>query len=197
MNTTEILALAKLSHKRPDKNEEALSALNEGLSICTMRARFARDLVEQQLDIDANEYSQTIDFSTEFTRFRIFKYLRPTSQRKFLEKSDSLSLFSPGGQIQRDKYFIGGTNLTFILSVLDTSLQVGFYQYAPILTESDGSNEYWMLDLMPFAIINYVKAEIFRSIGDDASAKLYMGKYDDQFEIGRRDFVDSAIVSAR
>lgn len=196
MNTTEAIAEVRSSTKRPDKDTEALSAINQAISTCTMRDNWARDLVEDSITIDGTEYAQVIDISTLTTRFRKWKYLRPTSQRQFLVRADPTQIYSPSGSIQRNRYVQAGDNLTIVLANLDDSLEVGYYQYAPVLTESEGNNEHWMLDLMPYVIINFAKAAIFESIGDDASAKKFNDRYEEQFLIGRRDHVDMAVPQA-
>lgn len=196
MNTTEAIASVQTSTQRPDKDAEALEMINEAISVCTLRTDFSFDLVEDTLAIDATEYAQVVDISS-LTRFRKFEYLRPTSRVRFLVPTDAQRLYSPAGSVQKDRYVIAGTNLTVVLSQLDSSLEIGYFRYAPILTESSGNNTHWMLDRMPFTIVNYAKARIFESIGDDASAKRFMDKYEEQFLIASRDFKYAFNVKAQ
>jgi hypothetical protein len=99
-------------------------------------------------------------------------------------------MFVPGGQLQRDRFYVGGSSLTYTLSQLDSSLEIGYFTYAPVLSSVSGSDTHWLLNLLPYALIEKAAAKIFQLIGDDSSYKFYEGSSMELFATGRADFQD-------
>ena len=187
---TEVLTITA----RPDRSAEILSALNAAISFYSTKATFAQDLVETSIPISPTEYGGTIQFNAIsptplVARFRKFKYVKPFGVKRYLTPIGSDKIFTPKDQVQLDKYYVGGNNLTYTLSALAPSLEVGYYQYPPVLDVSTVTT-YWMLDLMPWAVIDKAAARIFRSIGDDTSAIAYERSSMELFLTARRDFED-------
>ena len=187
---TEVLTITA----RPDRATEILSALNAAISFYSTKATFAQDLVETSIPISPTEYGGTIQFNSAsptpvVSRFRKFKYVKPYGVKRYLRPIGSDKIFTPKDQVQLDKYYVGGNNLTYTLSALAPSLEVGYYQYPPVLDVSVVTT-YWMLDLMPWAVIDKASARIFRSIGDDTSAIAYERSSMELFLTARRDFED-------
>ena len=180
---------------RPDKSTDIASQLNRALSFFTLKAEFSQDLVEVSLAIDPNLYGDTVSLAS-LTRFRKFKYLRPLAQRYYLRSIDPTQIFTPGQQIQRDRYYVGGTSITYTLSQLDSSLEIGYFTYAPVLTSTSGSDAHWMLNLMPYALVEKAAAKIFQLIGDDASFRFYEASAMELFVTGRKDFQDQTSQEA-
>lgn len=195
MNLTEAKEEVVEITKRPEKELEILSQINRAIAFYTMKADFALDLVESQLVLDPTLYGQVVDLST-LTRFRKIKFLRPTSQRVYLHAIGSDKLITPNGKVQPNRFFVGGTNLTITLGQLDSSLEIGYYTFSPTLTESVANDTYWMLDRMPWAITELAAAQIFRSIGDDASYTRYKDSSMEFFLAARRDYSDSVLAEA-
>ena len=181
--------------KRADKRTEIISNINKAIAFWTLKADFARDLVEDTLTLDPNAYGQTLDLSLVLTRFRKFKFLRPTSRRYFLKPIDPTQIVGPNGSAQTDRYFVAGQNLTITQSQLDATLEIGYYQYAPILSES-GTLTHWMFDMMFWAVTERAASQIFKSIGDDSSATHYAATSLEFFLAARRDFADNVADSA-
>ena len=193
---TEVLTITA----RPDRSAEILSALNAAISFYSSKADFALDLVETSLPISPTEYGGTVQFNVVsptplVTRFRKFKYVKPYGVKRYLTPIGSDKIFTPKDQIQVDKYYVGGNNITYTLKELAPSLEVGYYQYPPVL---DGTtlSTHWMLDLMPWAVIDRAAARIFRSIGDDTSAVAYDRSSMELFLAARRDFEDGVVAGA-
>ena len=180
---------------RPDKSTDIASQLNRALSFFTLKAEFSQDLVETSLAIDPDLYGDTVSLAS-LTRFRKFKYLRPLAQRYYLRSIDPTQIFTPGQQIQRDRYYVGGTSITYTLSQLDSSLEIGYFTYAPVLTSTSGSDAHWMLNLMPYALVEKAAAKIFQLIGDDASFRFYEASAMELFVTGRKDFQDQTSQEA-
>src|SRR3990167_11022224 len=141
------------------------------VAFCTLKGEFKKDLVETSVTINPLLYGDTVSISS-FTRYRRFKYVKPVAVRYYLTELDSDKIFIPRNAIQRDVYYVAGTSLTYTLGALAASLEVAYYSYAPTL-DAVTNNTYWMLDMMPFAIIDLAVARIFQTIGDDASATRY------------------------
>lgn len=195
MNFTEAVDAVIDITARPDRRTETISAVNATISKSVLKANFSRDLVEGTLNVDPAEYGDTVDISLEFTRFRKFKYLKITGVQGYLVPTDADKVFTPGGQVQPNRYFVAGTNLTYTLSQLTPTLEYGYYQYAPVL-EDNAADTHWILELMPWAIIDLAAARIFRSIGDDASGRAYEASGQELYNVGMRDFVDQVLYGA-
>jgi len=181
-----------ISHtKRPDKLVDIKSQLNRAIAFFTLKADFSRDLVETSIPADPALYGDTIDLTTlavPFVRFRKFKYIKPTNVRYYLNTIDPTQLLTPQGRVQPNRYYVAGNSLTYTLSALTSVLECGYYQYAPLLVNN--TDEHWMLDLMPWAVIEKAASRIFFNIGDETSAKSFEDSSMDFFLVGRRDFVD-------
>lgn len=202
MNFNEAVAEVIAMTSRPDKATAISSAINAVLSLCTMKASFARDLVETTIAVDPTLYGDTIQFNNALptplvTRFRKFKYVKASGVRNYLRQISPDQIFSPGNAIQRDIYYVGGDNFTYVLSDLTPTLEIGYYQYPEILTGTTGKNDHWMLELMPWTIIELAAARIFKSIGDDTSFRVYQATGDESFRINRADHEDSILAQAR
>ena len=177
--------------KRPDKLVDIKSQLNRAIAFFTLKADFSRDLVETSIPADPALYGDTIDLNTlavPFVRFRKFKYIKPTNVRYYLNTIDPTQLLTPQGRVQPNRYYVAGNSLTYTLSALTSVLECGYYQYAPLLVNN--TDEHWMLDLMPWAVIEKAASRIFFNIGDETSAKSFEDSSMDFFLVGRRDFVD-------
>ena len=76
---------------------------------------------------------------------------------------------------------------------MSPTLEIGYYTYAPVLLAAE---THWMLDLMPYAIIDMATSRIFQMAGDETSAKFYNGTAMELFLTARRDFQDQSSNSA-
>lgn len=190
MNFTEALDEVIGITKRPDKTSQIASNINKAIAFWTFKADFSRDLLEEEIPVDSTLYGDTIDLSllaAPLTRFRKMKYLKPRGERYLIKPIDPLDLLTPSGQVQPNRYYIAGNNLTYTFSKLNSILDIGYYSYAPILS---GLDTYWMLDLMPWAVTERAASQTFKAIGDDASAAFYERSSMEFFLAGRRDFAD-------
>lgn len=198
MNFAEVVTAVTGIVKRPDKVAEIERAINASLSDCTVRASFAYDLVETSIPVDPTLYGDTIIFNNltvpVVTRFRKFKYVKPTAVKRYLTPISPDKIFTPSGITQGDVYYVAGNSLTYTLRELTTALEVGYYQYAPVLKNSE---EHWMLDIMPNTIIDLAAARIFRSIGDETSFRAFLATGTESYKINRNDYEDSILPVAR
>lgn len=185
---------------RPDRTAEVESALNWAISHCCLKSNFAYDLVESTITIDPALYGATIQFNNVLTtppvtRFRKFKYIKSYGATRYLKPIGSDQVFQPGRSMQKDRYYVAGDNLTYILSSLAPSLEIAYYQYPPIL-DSITLPTFWLLDVAPWAVIDLAAARIFRSIGDDESMRQYQGMGEEMLKLARRDFEDGMLIGA-
>lgn len=186
---------------RPDRTTEIESALNWAISHCCLKSNFAYDLVESSIDIDSSLYGDTIQFNNvvtnpPVTRFRKFKYVKPHGVKRYLTPISSDQVFQPGNSMQKDRYYVAGDNLTYILSALAPSLEIGYYQYPPTLDQATNTT-FWLLELAPWAVIDLACARIFRSIGDDSSQAQYQRMGEEMLRVARADFNDGILAGAR
>ena len=201
MNSVSAVAEVMAIVARPDREGEILGAINAAISSSCLRANFAKDLVETSLTIDPASYGATIQFDNVtptalVTRFRKFKYVKRTAVKSYLDPIGSDKLFANNNIATRDCYYVGGNNITYLLKDLSPTLEIGYYQYPPIL-DLVTTTDFWLLDLAPYAVIDKAAARIFRSIGDDTSAVAYERSAEEFFKIARRDFEDSIQAGAR
>lgn len=201
MDFNEALAQVISITARPDKVIEATVAINAAISKCSVRASFAKDLVEASLPIDNTLYGDTLQFDNVtptplVTRFRKFKYVKPTGVLYYLKPIGADQVFTPGFNMQKDRYYVGGNNITYTLSALADFLEVGYYQF-PITLDATTNTEHWMLDIMPYVIIDLACARIFKGIGDDSSARMHMMSGEEDFKIHRNDYEDSILIGAQ
>lgn len=196
MNFSEVLNEIIGLTGRPDKTTATATAINAAISLCTMKASFAKDLVETSIPIDGTAYTGTLSIQDLFTRFRKFKYVKAYGAKGYLHPTSPDKVFIPEGFTQRGVYYVGGDTLTYILKTLAPSLEVGYYQYPQVLDVAK-NKEHWMLELMPYVIIDLAAAKIFRGIGDDASASRHQASGEEAFKVHRRDYEDLVLAEAK
>ena len=185
--------------KRADKRAEITSNINKAILYFTLKSNFAKDLVETSIPFDADEYAQNIDLTglaVPLTRFRKWKYLRPTSRSYFLSYRDPLHVVGPNGNVQTDVFYMSGDTLIAALSQLDATCEVGYYTYPPILSEA-GVTAHWMLTMVPWMVTERAASMTFKSIGDDNSARFYEASSNELFFTARNDFEDQVADFAR
>lgn len=188
MNFTEIHTEVLRITKRPDKTVEAATAINRVVSFLTLKGNFAQDLIESSIAVDPTSYGATVTLVglTGLTRFRKFKYIKPTGRRYYLEPLSAEKVLTPKGNVQPNVYYVSGTSLTYTLSELIATLQVGYYSYAPTL-DATVLPTHWMFDIMPYAIIDLAAAKVFMDTGDEAAARLSTATGMEFFLAARRD----------
>lgn len=169
MNFSEVLAEVLRVTVRPDKSADAIRAINKAVLYCTIKGDFSQDFVEASMPIDPTLYGDTISIAT-LPRFRRFLFVKPLAKRYYLTKMDPDKILTPKLEVQPNVYYLAGTNLTYTLSELNSSLEVGYYTY-PLTLDAVVNPTHWMLDMMPYAIIDLAAAYVFAGIGDDASAR--------------------------
>lgn len=179
--------------KRPDKEADIRSEINRAIAFFTYKASFSHDLIEEQLTVDPGLYGDTISIAS-LTNFRKMKYIKPSAERYYLRTIDPTQLLTPQGQIQLNRYYIAGSELTYTLSKLTPTLEIGYYTY-PTLLVADVDN-HWMLDRLFWAVTEKAAARIFMQIGDETSFKGYEGSAMELFVAARRDFEDQTIQEA-
>lgn len=170
MNFTEIVAEVVAATKRPDKILAARREVNMAVNFFSSNQNFSRDLYEQLLSITSTEYTQTILFA-DLTRFRKVKYIKRGGTREYL-KLLTVSEMSTVCYNQ-DKYYIAGAGINISMLKLAATLDIGYYQYPPTLT--DAAPDFWLLEQGWPMVFNRAVAKVFADIGDDNSAKVHEG----------------------
>lgn len=183
MNFSQVVQAVLDITKRPDKLADTERAVNASLSFFCLKEKFQQDLIEASIPISPSIYGATIPLST-LTRFRHFKYIKTPGSLSYLNRLGSDKIFTPGGIMQKNCYYVAGTNLTYILSTLAKSLEVGYYTYPAILS---GTQTHWLLDMIPQAVIDHAASKIFQLIGDDSSMKLHLAIATETYDVMVRD----------
>ena len=166
----EVLAEVLRLTSRPDKEASAIVAINRAITLFTLKGDFKRDLVEASLPVNPLLYGDTISIAG-LTRFRKFRYVKPTAVKYYLDPIGEEQVFI-NQAVLRNKYYIAGTSMIYTLSALTAALEISYLTYPPVL-DSGTNASYWMLDMIPYAVIDMACSEVFKVVGDDASAKRY------------------------
>jgi hypothetical protein len=167
--------------KRPDKISTCRREVNAAISFYCLDNEFARDYVEQSVVLDPQQYTQSFSL-TDLTRFRKFKYLKRGGTKCFLSLSTPAKVASGD---DCDSYYEVGSAVNISLKKLAATLDVGFYQHPPILTDDDGI--FWLLDVAPFMVIDRACAAMFRVIGDEKSMQAHMISAREAYIAARKD----------
>lgn len=184
MNFTQAVAEVVAEIKRPDKINSARREVNAAITFYCLDNHFSRDLAERSLPITPNEYIQAFDLS-EFERFRHFKYIKrggTTQHLTPLAGSDILKACT-----QQDKYYIAGETVNINMARLAATLDIGWYKYPPVLTGAAAANEFWLLAVSPWMVINRAIGMVFKAIGDEKSYQTHLGIARDDYLAARKD----------
>jgi len=185
MTFNEVLAAVILLTKRPDKEARTIIAINKAISYLTILGDFPKDTVEASFAIDATLYGDTVSLAS-LTRFRKFNYVKPTGVKYYLEYMPGEKIFTPGGSTQLNKYYLAGTSMTYTMAALAATLEISYLTYPPVLDQVTLPT-YWMLDEMPYPVIDLAAAEIFKEVGDDASSARHKAEGMEFYNTVRRD----------
>lgn len=161
--------------KRPDKLLDVQDAINRAIGLFAT-STFYHDLVEFTATLsNPDQYVHQVAINTTpFVRFRKIKYLRPTGYRNYLAFRDPSRVWQQGCEAQ-DVWYRSGNYIYFKLSLLSTTLEVGYYQYHATLVEDD--DEDWMLDEMWPAVQAYALAEVFEDLGNAEEASRFTKRW--------------------
>lgn len=168
MNLGELKAWCLRTIKRPEKIQDIVDAINASIELASTHGDYAFDLVEGTEALVATDYIQSIVVSSNFPRFRKFKYLRPTGYNKFLKHRDSSRIFQNGQELV-DSWYIAGDSLKFKLSALQSSLEYGYFAFPEILEEDADTNGYTAS--MSSAIHDLSCARVFADMGNDTESR--------------------------
>lgn len=183
MNFNQVVQAVLDITKRPDKQVETERAVNAALSFFCLKEKFQQDLIETSISISPTLYGDTISISA-LANFRHFKYIKTPGSLSYLNRLGSDKIFTPSGIMQSNCYYVAGSNLTYILSTLATSLEVGYYVYPSLLS---GTQTHWLIDMTPQAVIDQAASKIFQIIGDDNSMKLHKVMATEAYDVMVRD----------
>lgn len=169
MNFTEVVAQVLDVVKRPDKLTTIRREVNSAIAIFAQDGDWNKCFSEALVAINPAEYTQAVAM-TEFVRHRKFKYIRRAGTNQYLKKLDFDNLAKSNCDMN-DKYYIAGTNLNISMVSYAQNLDVGYFQYPPILT--DAAPDYWLLEGAWPAVFNRATSKTFNDIGDAANAAMY------------------------
>jgi hypothetical protein len=183
MNFAQVVDEVVSTIKRPDLIGQVRREVNAAISFYCLDNTFASDFVEQSVPIDPQQYTQAFAKST-LARFRKFKYIKIGGTKSFLSKLSDAEILS-GCFDSKNSYYEIGVNVNISINTLAPALDVGFYAYPPILANTD---EFWLLDIAPFMVIDRACATMFRSIGDEKSMQTHAASARDHYTAARKDF---------
>lgn len=161
-NEAAAAVLAKI--KRPEKVSIVHREINAAINFFSSDLNANRDVEEVLLPIDPVEYTQAI-LLTELPRYRKMQYIRRSGTRNYLTYLDVKKMFTTNCDL-RDKWYLAGNSIKISMTELASALDIGYYQYPPILTTVDGNNSHWLLDSAWPVIVDRATAKCFADIGD-------------------------------
>ena len=182
MNFAQTVAEVVETTKRPDLINRIRRAVNSSISFYCLDNEFSRDFQEQIITLDPLEYTQSFALS-EMVRFRKFKYLRRGDTKKYLSVVGHEEMIK--GCTISDKYYIAGLNVNISLKARAATLDVGYYMHPPLIT--DDTEQFWLLDVSPFMVIDRACAAVFRSIGDEKSMQTHAISARESYLAARKD----------
>ena len=162
MNFTQVVAELNSLIKRPDRLSDIRREVNAAINFFANDINATRDVVEVAHAINATEYSQAILLSA-FTRFRKFQFIKRAGTLEFLKPLDSRKMLSKDCD-RADRFYIAGSSVNISMTKLATHLDIGYYHYAPVLT--DAFPHYWLLAEAWPVVFDRAAAKIFAAIGD-------------------------------
>lgn len=168
MNFNEVVAEVLSAVKRPDKISSIYREVNQAINFFSSNQNFSRDLYEILLPITPSEYTQTILFA-DLPRYRKVKYIKRGGTKEYLSLLSAKELGSACDH--KDRFYVAGAGINIAMTKLASAVDIGFYQYPPILTVA--APDFWMLEQGWPMVFNRATAKIFADIGDDSSAKLH------------------------
>lgn len=171
MNFTEACNHVSDIVARPDLIVQIRREVNAAINFFSVEGDFAYDYDETSVAIDPSVYVQSVPLSS-LTRFRKVVYIRPSNRGKMLTSINPAKAFVEGKQ-RCDAFYIAGSSIVVNLSKQAPQLLIGYKQYPPVLTDANGSH--WMLDMLPWMVINKAAAVIFRHIGNNDEAQTHEG----------------------
>lgn len=160
----EAVAAVQAKLKRPEKTQIVMNEINDAINFFSSDLNSNRDVEEILLSIDPVEYTQAIPL-TSLPRYRKMQYIRRSGTRKYLTYLDVKKMFTTNCDMQ-DKWYLAGSSIKISMTELASALDIGYYQYPPILTMADGNNSHWLLDQAWPVIVNRTLAKCFADIGD-------------------------------
>lgn len=173
MNFLQAVAEVVETTKRPDKINIIRREINAAISFyCLDNNDFPRDFIEQSIPLVATAYTQGFSL-TLLTRYRKVKYIKRGGTREFLTRLTDTEMYK--GMDKCNKFYEVGSSINVSLSKLSSTLDIGYYTYPPILEEDDS---FWLLDIVPFMIIDRACAAIFKDIGDEKSYSVHKAQAD-------------------
>ena len=170
MNFNEVVSEVVGIVKRPDLVNNIRREVNAAVSHFCSDGNFVQDRVETVVTISSTELVQTV-LMTEFPRWRKFWYIKRASTNEYLDKLNENSLGRNVCDL-RDRYYVAGGNLRISMTKTAAQLDVGFYQMPNLLT---GTDTFWMLDILPYMVIDRAAGKIFASVGEDGDARRHEG----------------------
>lgn len=156
--------------KRPDKLNDIRREVNAAVSHFCTDASWEQNRAEAAVNINATQYSQLVALSG-LTRFHRVWYLKRGGTDAYLNKLNTTALFANKCTDKRDTYYIVGQNINVNLGALSSTLDIGYYQFPPYLT--DAAPDFWMLEHLPFMVIDKAISKVFIDIGNAEEANVH------------------------
>lgn len=172
--------------RRPDARARTAIACNDIISEVCSKAKYGEDLIETTIANPGDILSATISLNfVDLPVVRAIEYVSIANQ-------GALNFVSPRNALDRINncdagvYYRSGSNLIVQARAGWLELRFGYWRAMPVLTESTGNDQHWLLDTEYAMVKNGVIGRVFAATGDDTSGNKYESLYRDHLLNFRR-----------
>lgn len=170
---------------RPDMVNETNLAIRSATLKAHQREFYFRDLFESGIQFSSAEFIQSFEPKTVFPLFRSIKYLRKydsigQTPGILLNRITPDQVFDDYGIDYVNVYYSAGAEIQIKMNTQEQFMLFGGYSNPNVTIDMYSS---WIADDYPFAIIYSAVAQVFKMLGSDTQANMYVALANDEFAV--------------
>ena len=148
----------------PSMQPVIIREVNSTCSYLSRTGKFAYDLREQVIDLEATEGNAASFLLSELPDFRSVEWIMDFDSGEYFEHVDPrrhTTCFRA--------YYLAGAFARLKAAKMPARVQVGYYANPAKMTPNFG--HYWMLDVAPDAVAKFTAASLLDILGDEQAAR--------------------------
>lgn len=170
---------------RPDMVNETNLAIRSATLKAHQREFYFRDLFESGIQFSSAEFIQSFEPKTVFPLFRSIKYLRKydsigQTPGILLNRITPDQVFDDYGIDYVNVYYSAGAEIQIKMNTQEQFMLFGGYSNPNVTIDMYSS---WIADDYPFAVIYSAVAQVFKMLGSDTQANMYVALANDEFAV--------------
>lgn len=170
---------------RPDMVNETNLAIRSATLKAHQREFYFRDLFESGIQFSSAEFIQSFEPKTVFPLFRSIKYLRKydsigQTPGLLLSRITPDQVFDDYGIDYVNVYYSAGAEIQIKMNTQEQFMLFGGYSNPNVTIDMYSS---WIADDYPFAVIYSAVAQVFKMLGSDTQANMYVALANDEFAV--------------